>query len=134
MCVVCSDAIGQWLSQQFRIPEGCVSATVLRARNSSRVVCALFAFAALNIENRRERIVRGPVLILDGVRYRLRRGADVDRVEATLLSAALNGGFVVALPTPFRDSKVRVRHGAQFSFVGREMAAPVLRRATWVAH
>jgi len=78
--------------------------------------------------------VRGPVLILDGVRYRLRRSADVDRVEATLLSAALNGGFAVALPTPFRDTTVLVRHGARFAFVGREMAVPVLRRATWVAH
>ena len=78
--------------------------------------------------------MRGPVLILGGARYRLRRSADVDRVEATLLSAALNGGFVVALPTPFRDTKVMVPHGAQFAFVGREMAAPALRRATWVAH
>ena len=81
-----------------------------------------------------ERLVRGTVLILGGVRYRLRRGADVDRVEATLLSAALNGGFVVALPTPFRVTKVLVPHGARFSFVGREIAAPVLRRATWLAN
>lgn len=78
--------------------------------------------------------MRGSVLILGGARYRLRRGADIDRVEATLLSAALNGGFTVALPTRFRDTKVLVPHGAQFAFVGREIAAPTLRRATWVAH
>jgi hypothetical protein len=76
----------------------------------------------------------GAVLILGDLRYRLRRSADIDRLEATLLSAALNGGFVVDLPTRFRETRVVVPHGSQFAFVGRELAAPTLRRATWVAH
>ena len=78
--------------------------------------------------------MRGTVLNLGGVRYRLRPGADVDKVEATLLSAVLNGGFVVALPTLFRTQRVHVPHGARFFFEGRATAGPGVHRATWVAH